>query len=173
MRRTRVPFSRAVDPDKKRAEFLRAAIASDDRSMEELRATRAQMTRELGDPDQVRSERGALELEHGRCRREFDDLVNSCAARELAAEPSWASDALGHRPGPGRTREAWDGAVHHIARYRLEYEVDAVDSAVGPEPSDQPQRRGWVRAQQALERGQRVLGVSIPERVYGRDRDMG
>ncbi|MGZ4288539.1 MAG: hypothetical protein ACXVW5_30700 [Solirubrobacteraceae bacterium] len=160
-------------PDNNQTAFLRAAIASDDRAIEDLLATRGLMMRELGEPDHVRSERAALDAEHGRCRRDFDDLLDTYAARECVAERVWASTALGHRPPPGRNRETWDGAVQRVARYRLEHGVHARDSAIGCEPVDQFQRREWANAQQTLERAQRNLRVSTPERTHGLDHDFG
>ncbi len=158
--------------DNDRAVFLRAAVASDHRTIAEFLAARQQLTRELGDPDQVRSERAATGVELDRCRSEINDLLDNLAAGEVVAEPEWATNSLGHRPPPGRNRETWDGSVHQIARYRLKHDVDAPDAALGPEPSDQAHRREWATARQALQRAQRSLGIRLPDRGLDTDRSI-
>ena len=75
------------------------------------------LVREVGQPDQIRSERAALEHAVARVRSEREDLLDELVARELAAEPRWAREALADRPTGSRERDLWDRAVRGLARY--------------------------------------------------------
>ena len=54
-------FGRVRDPDAEARQFLHNAIEMDDRALADLAADRARLQRELGDPEQVRSERDSIE----------------------------------------------------------------------------------------------------------------
>ena len=53
-------IGRTRDPDADERAFLRAAIAVNDQSLRQLSTEREKLIGQLGDPDQVRSERNGI-----------------------------------------------------------------------------------------------------------------
>jgi conjugative relaxase-like TrwC/TraI family protein len=72
---------------------------------------------------------------------------------------------LGERPAEGPGRVAWDGAVRVIEGYRQRNGLQDRDAALGPEPKDRTARRERERAQGAMRRAQRELGIERVQRL--------
>jgi hypothetical protein len=167
-------FGRVRDPDAEARQFLHTAIAMDDRALADLAADRARLQRELGDPDQVRSERDSIENAIQQVRREHDRLRDALAGGMIDRRPEWLIGALGQRPGSARGAETWDRAAPAIARFRLDHDVADGHSPFGAKPPDGGEhRREWDQASAALERAQRQLGLEHPARDQGMDLGIG
>jgi conjugative relaxase-like TrwC/TraI family protein len=91
-------------------------------------------------------------------------------AAARVSPPDYIVAELGERPAGGQERVAWDGAARVIEGYRQRTGLRDRDSALGPEPSDHAARRERERAQGAMRRAQRELGI---ERVQRMERARG
>jgi hypothetical protein len=151
-------FGRARDPDADQRALLQTAIELDDRALADLAADRRRLQRELGDPDQVRSERDATTDALHQLQREHHQLRSQLANAIIDRRPDRLINALGHRPQTLRDRETWDRAVHALTSFRLDHDTADHDSPLGPEPGDAGQCREWNQAAVALERARRQLG---------------
>ena len=167
-------FGRVRDPHAEARQFLQTAIEIDDRALADLAADRARLQRELGDPDQVRSERDSIENAIQQVRRDHDRLRDVLAGGMTERQPEWLIGALGQRPGSARGAETWDRAARAIARFRLDHDVAGADHPFGAKPPDTgDHRREWDRAFAALERAQRHLGLEHPPHDQGIDLGIG
>jgi conjugative relaxase-like TrwC/TraI family protein len=151
-------FGRARDPDADQRALLQTAVKLDDRALADLAADRRRLQRELGDPDQVRSERDATTDALHQLQREHHQLRSQLANAIIDRRPDRLINALGHRPQTPRDRETWDRAVHALTSFRLDHDTADHDSPLGPEPGDAGQCREWNQAAVALERARRQLG---------------
>jgi conjugative relaxase-like TrwC/TraI family protein len=79
--------------------------------------------------------------------------------------PDYVVAELGERPAAGAERLAWDGAVRVIEDYRQRTGLRDRDTALGPEPTDRAARRERERAQGAMRRAQRELGIERVQRM--------
>lgn len=167
-------FGRVRDPYGETREFLQTAIEMDERALSDVRADRARLQRELGDPDQVRSERDGIENAITDLRREHHQVRDHLAERAVERGPDWLIEALGQRPGSGRDRETWDQAARGIAGFRLDQDVVDKSTPLGLEPPrDGERRRDWNEANGLLERAQRQLGREPTARDRGVDLGIG
>ena len=161
-------FGRLHDPDAAQRAFLQTAIEIDGRALAELVADRARLQRELGDPDQVRSERDGIENAIAELQRERDQVLDALAQSAVDRPPHWLTEALGHRPHGARERDIWDHAARTVARFRLDHDIDDQHKPFGPQPIDDTElRREWQQASAALERAQRQLGRGLRSRDRG------
>ena len=71
----------------------------DDRALADVAADRARLQRELGDPDQVRSERDSIDNAIQSVRRDHDRLRDALAGEMIERQTAWLLAALGQRPG--------------------------------------------------------------------------
>ena len=115
--------------------FLLTAIEMDDRALSEVRADRTRLQRELGDPDQVRSERDGIENAIDQLQHDYDQVRDVLADRLLDRRPRWLIDALGDRPEHARESETWDRAARSVAAFRLDHDISDSRTALGSEPS--------------------------------------
>jgi len=146
----------------------------DERALSDVRANRARLQRDLGDPDQVRSEREGIENAMADLRREHDQVRGILAERTIERRPEWLIEALGQRPGSGRNCETWDQAARTVAGFRLDQDVVDRDMPLGPEPpGNGERRRDWNEANAALQRAQRQLGHEPTARDRGIDLGVG
>jgi conjugative relaxase-like TrwC/TraI family protein len=167
-------FGRVRDPDAEARQFLHNAIEIDDRALADLAADRARLQHELGDPDQVRSERDGMKNAIQQLRRDHDRLRDELAEKMIDRQPDWLIGALGQRSGSARAGETWDRAARTIARFRLDHDVSAADPPLGAQPPDAGEhRREWDQATAALERAQRQLGFEQTPRDPGIDLGIG
>ena len=167
-------FGRVRDPDAEARQFLRNAIEMDDRALADVAADRARLQRELGDPDQVRSERDGIENAIQQLRRDHDRLRDVLAKEMIDRQPGWLIDALAQRPDSARGTETWDRAARVIARFRLDHDVAGADPPLGAQPPDTGEhRREWDQATAALERARRRLGLEQTPRDRGIDHGIG
>ena len=167
-------FGRVRDPDAHARQFLHTAIEMDDRTLADFAVDRARLQRELGDPDQVRSERDSIENAIQHVRRDHDRVRDVLAGGMIERQPEWLIGALGQRPGSARGAETWDQAARAIARYRLDHDVAGANQPLGAKPPDTGEhRREWDQASAALERAQRQLGLEHPPRDRGIDLGIG
>jgi hypothetical protein len=74
-----------------------------------VRTTR--IRRELGDADQIRSERDGIENAIKDLRCGYDRVRDVLVDRVLERRPDWLTTAPGGRPGESRERETWDKGV--------------------------------------------------------------
>lgn len=152
-------FGRVRDPYAEERAFLQTAVEMDDRGLSELRADRARLERELGAPDQVRSEREGIENKVTGLQRDHDHVRDLLAERAIERQPAWIVEPLGERPEGARDRQMWDQAARALASFRLERDVVDKSAPLGEEPAPgSDQRRDWEHANAALERAQRQLG---------------
>ena len=80
-------------------------------------------------------------------------------AAARVSPPGYIVAELGERPEEGRGRLAWDGAVREIEGYRQRNGLRDRDTALGAEPRERAARMQRERAQQAIRRTQRQLGI--------------
>ena len=139
---------------------LRRAVDAVDAEMTAVRTLRARLVSEVGESDQIRLERGAIERTLGRAMSERDRLAADIVAEELASHPRWALAALGERP-TGREQELWDRAARGLARYRLEHDVTDEYIALGARPSDPPGAERHELAKVRLEQVRHQLGLDV------------
>ena len=150
------------------------ALELDERALSEVRAERTRLRRELGDPDQVRSEREGIEAAIDQLQQDYDQVRDVLADRLLDRRPRWLTEALGDRPEHDRESETWDRAARAIAAFRLDHDISDSRTALGPEPSlDDTHRHEWDQANALIERTQRQLGHQPPAREHGLDLGIG
>jgi AAA domain len=167
-------FGRVRDPDAEARQLLQNAIEMDDRALADLAADRGRLQRELGDPDQVRSERESIENAIQQVRRDHDRLRDVLADGMIERQPEWLIGGLGQRPASARGSETWDRAARAIARFRLDHDVAGADRPFGAKPpATGEHRRDWDQASAALERAQRQLGLEHAARDRGMDLGIG
>jgi hypothetical protein len=162
-------LGRVRDPQVEKRTFLRTAIEMDDQALSEVRADRARLRRELGDPDQVRSERDGIENAIEDLRRDYGQVRADLAKRTIERRPRWLTQTLGERPGGNRDGETWDQAARDLANFRLDHDGTDQHEPLGNQPSGGDQRREWNQANGALERAQRQLDPTPTQRVRGVD----
>jgi conjugative relaxase-like TrwC/TraI family protein len=101
----------------------------------------------------------------------IDGLLDRRRDLALAAArvspPDHVAAELGERPAGGPERVAWDGAVREVESYRQRNGLRDRDTALGPEPREPASRMEHRRAQEAIRRAQRQLGI---ERVQSIER---
>jgi len=167
-------FGRVRDPHAEERTYLQAAIEMDTGALADLAVDRARLERELGDPDQVRSERDGIENALSELQRDHDRARDVLVEREIEREPGWLTGSLGERPSVSRERETWGQAAKAVAGFRLDHDVIDDNAPLGPEPSGSGDiRRDWAQANAALERAQRQLGREPAERGRGVDLGIG
>jgi hypothetical protein len=164
-------FGRTRDPDADQRALLQTAIRLDDRALADLAADRRRLQRELGDPDQIRSERNATTDALHQLQREHHQLRSQLADAIIDRRPEWLIHALGHRPQTPRDRETWDRAARTLTSFRLDHDIADHGSPLGPEPAAAGQRRERNQAAAALERARRHLGRD--PLGHHRERDLG
>ncbi|WP_249012224.1 MobF family relaxase [Conexibacter sp. DBS9H8] len=151
-------FGRVHGPHAEEREFLARAVAMDRRELGDLRESRVQQERELGDPSQVKSERDGLQTALTELQKDYSDVRDKLVDRVLDQRPNWLRDALGDRPASPAARAIWDRAAQAVAAFRIDHDVIDYRSVLGPEPAgDRDAQRGWRRAEESLCRGQRQL----------------
>ncbi|MHB8695908.1 MAG: ATP-dependent DNA helicase, partial [Solirubrobacteraceae bacterium] len=161
-------FGRVRDPHATERAFLQTAIEMDAAALSDIAAERGRLQRELGDPDQVRSELDGIENALTELRREHDRVRDVLVLRDVEREPGWLTDPLGQRPAGLRERETWDRAARAVASFRLDHDVIDENAPLGPEPpGGGDDQRDWAQATAALERAQRQLGREPQERGRG------
>jgi conjugative relaxase-like TrwC/TraI family protein len=154
--------------------FLVTALEMDERALSEVRAERTRLRRELGDPDQVRSEREGIEAAIDQLQHDYDHVRDVLADRLLDRRPRWLTDALGDRPEPERESETWDRAARSLAAFRLDHDITDGRTALGPEPSlGDTHHHDWDEANALLGRAQRQLGHQPPAREHDLDLGIG
>ena len=146
----------------------------DERALSEVRTERTRLQRELGDPDQVRSEREGIEAAIEQLQHDYDQVRDVLAERLLDRRPTWLTDALGDRPEHDRGSETWDRAARSLASFRLDHDISDSRTALGPEPClGDTHRHAWDQANALLGRAQRQLGHQPPAREHGLDLGIG
>jgi conjugative relaxase-like TrwC/TraI family protein len=166
-------LGRGRDPHAEERAFLTTAIGMDDQALSDLRADRVRLQRELGDPDQVRSERGGIENAITELQSDYDRVRAVLVDRTIDHRPAWLIRPLGERPEDSRQRETWDQAARAVAGFRLDHDVVDHDAPLGREPASGDYHREWDRATAALERAQRQLGREATTRDRGVDLGIG
>ena len=154
--------------------FLVTALEMNERALSEVRAERARLLRELGDPDQVRSEREGIEAAIDQLRQDYDQVRDVLADRVLDRRPRWLIEALGDRPDHDRESKTWDRAARSAVTFRIDHDISDSRTALGPEPSvGDAHRHDWDQANAVLERAQRHLGHQPPSCEHGLDLGIG
>jgi hypothetical protein len=150
------------------------ALQVDERALSEVRAERTRLRRELGDPDQVRSEREGIEAAIEPLQHDYDQVRDVLADGLLDRRPRWLTETLGDRPEHDRESDTWVRAARAIAAFRLDHDISDSHTALGPEPSlDDTHRHEWDQANALIERTQRELGHQPPAREHGLDLGIG
>jgi conjugative relaxase-like TrwC/TraI family protein len=163
-------LGREQDPHAIERTHLASALDGSDRELDGVLTQRSRLERELGNPDEIRSERDGLQHALTQSKGEHTELRNELAERELRAPGTWVEDIFGKRPDQPRPLETWENGVRHAARYRAQYDITDTDDALGPRPEPRDQLRDWERAREAVERSARRLGR---EATADRDIDLG
>jgi len=154
-------FGREHDPHAIERTQLTSALEAHDRELHAALTERTHLERELGDPDEIRTERDGLEGAIGQSTQEHTALGDELAERELHTPGAWVRDTFGERPDGSRARDAWENGVRQVARYRMRYEVSDSGDALGPRPKPREQQRDWERAHKVITRDQRRLGRDV------------
>jgi conjugative relaxase-like TrwC/TraI family protein len=166
-------LGRTKDPDAAKRSFLRASIEMTDRALLEVRADRVRLQRELGDADQIRSEREGIETAIEQLQPEHERVRDLLAGQMIERRPKWLGQALGERPDAPSDRETWDRAARALASFRLDHDVVDQAAAIGASPpAGGEQRRTWDQANAELQRAQRQLGHEPATRNQGMDRGL-
>jgi hypothetical protein len=156
----------ALDRFARERENLQHALDGIDAELHGVRTLRARLIAEVGQPDQIRAERRALETVVAGARTERDALISELVAQELATPARWAIAALGERPSPPRERQLWDRAARGLARYRIEHDIIDDRVPLGERPTDHVLAEHYERALARLERVRHELGVDAPAREH-------
>jgi hypothetical protein len=85
--------------------------------------------------------------------------VDRALAAARVSPPEHVVAELGERPEQGRERLAWDRAVSEVEGYRQRNGIRSRETALGPEPREAATRMEHRRAQEAVRRAQRELGI--------------
>jgi conjugative relaxase-like TrwC/TraI family protein len=85
-----------------------------------------------------------------------DDLALAAAR---VSPPDHIVAELGERPAEGPERVVWDRAVRQVEGYRQRNGIRDRDTALGPEPRGPMDRDERRRAQEAIRRAQREIGI--------------
>jgi conjugative relaxase-like TrwC/TraI family protein len=167
-------FGRVRDPHAEERAFLQTAIEMNADTLADLAVDRARLQRELGDPDQVRSERDGIGNAIADLQRDYEQVRDVLAERTMERRPGWLVGALGERPEGERDRETWDQAARALANFRLDHDIVDQDSALGSDPPGAgEQHLAWGRASAALERSRRQLAREPAGRERGPDLGIG
>jgi hypothetical protein len=158
---TRWRLGREQDPNPVERAHLTSALQAAEREIDALLNQRVRLTRELGDPSEVRSERDGLQRALTQLTREHTEVLNQLAEREVDAPGPWAQRTLGERPDDPQLRKEWEQGIRQVATYRLQYEVTDSDDPLGAKPRQQEQQRDRQRAHNALDRSARRLGRDV------------
>lgn len=156
-------LGREHDPNPVERAHLTGALQAADHELDAVLSQRERLARELGDPSEIRAERDALQRALTQLTREHTETHGELAEREIQTPRTWATRALGERPGEPRLRKEWEHAVRQAARYRLQYDVSDPNDPLGAEPQPLEQQRDWQRAHEALDRGARRLGRDVDD----------
>ena len=152
-------FSLARDSHAGERRNLGRAVDGVDVELAGVRTLRGRLVQEVGEPHQIRLERGAIESALATVRSQRDRLGDVLIVQDLSSRPRWATQALGEPPDAPRDRALWDRAARGLARYRLEHDVTAEVLALGERPVDTARVEQYERARTQLERVRRELGL--------------
>jgi conjugative relaxase-like TrwC/TraI family protein len=167
-------LGRVRDSHAEERAFLQTAIEMDDHALSEARADQARLRRELGDPDQVRSESDGIQNAIVDLRRDYDQLRAVVAEQAIERRPQWLIRTLGERPDGGRERGTWAQAAQALANFRFDHDVTDQHEPLGNRPpGGGDERREWDQANEAVERVQRQLGLTPTQRDRGVDLGIG
>jgi len=154
-------FGRPTDPHIVERTQLASALRGIEAQLDRAHADRADVARQVGHAEPIRSERDGLISEVAHLSREQRQLRDELAAREVQACPGWLRDALGERPDGRSERRRWDRAAQALARYRVQYDIPADASDVlDREPAGREQQRDHATA------------LSVRDRVLEPHRDL-
>jgi hypothetical protein len=158
-------ISRAADPHLVDRTRLTSALTGTHAQLEATLAERATLTRELGDPEQIRSELDALDRTIKPLTEQHRTLRRELAERELANPAPWVSRTFGERP-TGWLAEEWYRSVLRAAGYRLNHNITDPNNPLGRQPASSHELQQREQAQQTIEHDQRTLGL-------GHEHDIG
>jgi hypothetical protein len=158
-------LGRATDPHLIDRTRLNSALTGTHTQLERALAERATLARELGDPEQVRSELDALDRTAAPAREQHRSLRHQLAERELTNPAPWVSRTFGERL-TGWLAEEWDRAVLRAAEYRLDHDVTDRNTPLGTQPASSRELQQWEQAQHTIEHDQQLLG-------HGHEHDIG
>jgi hypothetical protein len=161
-------FGRQEDSHATERAHLTSALEAGEREHDTVLTQRSRLERELGDPGEIRSERGALQRALAQSTRERTDIRNYLAECELHTPGAWVRDTFGERPSKPQPRDAWENVLRQVTRYRVQYDITDSSDPLGPRPESREQQRDWERARKAVERSERRLG-----REAESERDLG
>jgi conjugative relaxase-like TrwC/TraI family protein len=150
-------LGRTRDPDLVDRTRLTSALTGTRAQLEATLAERATLTRELGDPEQIRSELDALNRTITPIREQHRSLRYELAQRELANPAPWVARTFGERPARSQGND-WDNAVLRTAEYRLDHNITDPDTPLGPQPAGNHEPHHREQAQQTIEHYQHLLG---------------
>jgi hypothetical protein len=162
------------DPNAQERTFLHAAVELNDAAVSDVRAQRARLRRELGDPDQVRCEKDGVENAITQLQREHDTVRAALCQREMSQRPAWLINTLGHRPQHADDRQVWDHAADTLASFRIDHTISDPAAALSGDPVNGAEhRREREHVKAVLERAQRQLGRESTARERGVDLGLG
>jgi hypothetical protein len=147
---------------------LMSVLKDHERALEEVLAEHTHIERELGNAEEIRTERDGLERAIAQTTREHRAVRDELVERELRAPGAWVRATFGERPDERWEREQWETGVGRVAAYRAKYEISDLSDASGPRPEQREQHHDWKQAREAIDRGERRLGRDV-----GLERGMG
>jgi conjugative relaxase-like TrwC/TraI family protein len=152
-------FGRTRDPHLVDRTRLTSALTATHIQLEQALAERASLTRELGDPEQIRAELDALNRTIEPVTHQHRSLRRELAERELGNPAPWVTRTFGKRPTAGWLAEEWDRAVLRAADYRLDHDITDPNTPLGPQPAGNHELQQWEQAQHTIEHDQHNLGL--------------
>jgi conjugative relaxase-like TrwC/TraI family protein len=156
-------FSFARDGHADERQNLERAVDAVNVELAGVGTLRNRLAQEVGDPDQIRLERDAIESELATALSERDRLRDAILVQELSWQPRWSTVAIGEPPDAAHDRALWDRAARGLARYRLEHNVTDENLALGERPVDAAHIERYERARAQLERVRHELGLQSHE----------
>jgi hypothetical protein len=153
----------ARDSQSEERQNVQRALGAVDVELAGVRTLRRHVVDEVGDVDQIRVERDAIERALASAVGQRDRLGHALIAQELSTRPRWATMALGEPPETARERALWDRAARGLARYRLEHDVTDGTLALGERPVDPRRIERYEQARAQLERVRCELGLHSRE----------
>jgi hypothetical protein len=149
------------DPNAVERAHLTSALQATDRELDAVLCQRERLTRELGNPSEVRAESDGLQRALTQLTREHTEIRDELAEREVHTPGAWAARAFGERPDEPQLRREWEQGVRQVARYRLQYDITDRHDPLGVEPQPREQQHDWQRARDALDRSARRLARDV------------
>jgi hypothetical protein len=127
-------LGRGQDPHAVERAHLTGALQAADHELDAMHSQREHLTRELGNPSEVRAERDGPQRALTEITREQAEILDELAERDVRAPGAWAARVFDERPDDPRLRKEWEQKVRQVARYRLQYNFTDHEDSLARSP---------------------------------------